>query len=44
VVCVMFAHVLATRLKHSGKAQRVMQRLGGTVLVGLGAHLALQKS
>jgi threonine/homoserine/homoserine lactone efflux protein len=44
LICVMFANVLATRLRHSSKAQRLMQRLGGTVLVGLGAHLALQKS
>lgn len=44
LICVLFANILATRLRHSGKAQRLMQRLGGTVLVGLGTHLALQRS
>lgn len=44
IVCVMLAGVLIGRLRQSGSAQRLMQRLGGTVLVGLGAHLALQRS
>ncbi|MBC7280962.1 LysE family translocator [Hoeflea sp.] len=44
IVCVMLAGVLVTRLKQSGSAQRLMQRIGGTVLVGLGANLALQRT
>lgn len=44
IVCVMLAGVLVRRLKQSGSAQRLMRRIGGTVLVGLGAHLALQRT
>lgn len=44
IVCVLLAGVLIGRLRQSGSAQRLMQRLGGAVLVGLGAHLALQRS
>ena len=44
VVCVMLAGVVTDRLKRSSRAQRWMQRAGGMVLVGLGAHLALQRS
>jgi threonine/homoserine/homoserine lactone efflux protein len=31
-------------LRRSGRAQRVLQRAGGTVLVGLGLHVAFQRS
>jgi len=44
VVYVLLADMLASRLQRSGTAQRMMQRAGGTVLVGLGAHLALQRT
>jgi threonine/homoserine/homoserine lactone efflux protein len=44
VVCVLLAGAMIARLRRSGRAQRLMQRAGGTVLVGLGAHLALQRS
>lgn len=44
VVCVMLAGVLVARLKRSSGAQRLMRRAGGALLVGLGAHLALQKT
>lgn len=44
IVCVLLAGAVITRLRRSGSAQRIMQRAGGTLLVGLGAHLALQKS
>jgi threonine/homoserine/homoserine lactone efflux protein len=44
IVCVMLAGGLITRLRRSNRAQRLMQRAGGTLLIGLGAHLALQKS
>jgi len=35
---------VVARLRRSSRAQRLMQRAGGAVLVGLGAHLALQRS
>jgi threonine/homoserine/homoserine lactone efflux protein len=44
VVCVLLASVVMSRLRRSGRAQRLMQRTGGTALIGLGAHLALQRS
>jgi len=44
VVCVLVAGTVMHRLKGSLRARRLMQRGGGAVLVGLGAHLALQKS
>ena len=44
VVCVLLAGTLVTRLKNSGRAQRWMQRAGGTVLVGLGVNVAFQRS
>ena len=44
LVCVMLAGAMMARLKRSDSAQRLMRQLGGTVLVGLGAHLALQRS
>lgn len=44
VVSVVLAGALLTKLRRSSHAQRLMQRAGGTMLVGLGVHLALQKS
>ncbi|MDP3526408.1 MAG: LysE family translocator [Hoeflea sp.] len=44
IVCVLLAGALIGRLRQSGSTQRLMQRLGGTVLVGLGTHLALQRT
>jgi threonine/homoserine/homoserine lactone efflux protein len=44
IVCVFLASALLGRLKRSSGAQRWMQRAGGTIMVGLGAHLALQRS
>lgn len=44
IVCVLIAGSLMARLKSSGRAQRWMQRAGGTVLVGLGLNVALQRS
>ncbi len=44
VVAVMLAGALIARLRRSSGAQRLMQRAGGAMLVGLGAHLAFQKS
>jgi threonine/homoserine/homoserine lactone efflux protein len=44
VMCVVLAGAVITRLRRSSRAQRLMQRAGGAMLVGLGAHLAFQKS
>lgn len=44
VVGVMLAGAMIGRLRRSRRAQRLMQRAGGAVLVGLGVHVALQKS
>jgi threonine/homoserine/homoserine lactone efflux protein len=43
IVCVLLAGRLIETLRHSSRAQRVAQRLGGTVLVGLGLHVAMQR-
>lgn len=44
IVCVFLAGAVVARLRRSSRAQKLMQRAGGTLLVGLGAHLALQRS
>ncbi|MGE6783541.1 LysE family translocator [Ensifer adhaerens] len=44
LVCVFLAGAVVSRMRRSGRAQRLMQRAGGTVLIGLGAHLALQRT
>jgi threonine/homoserine/homoserine lactone efflux protein len=44
VMCVVLAGALITGLRRSSHAQRLMRRAGGAVLVGLGVHVALQKS
>ncbi|RWE95445.1 LysE family translocator [Mesorhizobium sp.] len=44
VTCVVLAGAMVTRLRRSSHAQRLMRRAGGAVLVGLGVHVALQKS
>lgn len=44
VVCVFLAGAVIGRLRRSSAAQRLVRRLGGATLVGLGAHLALQRS
>jgi len=44
IVCVFLAGAVIKRLRRSSQAQRLMQRAGGAMLVGLGAHLAFQKS
>lgn len=44
LVCVFLAGLVVERLKRSGNVQRWVQRAGGTILIGLGAHLALQRT
>lgn len=44
VACVLLAGAVVARLKRSGRARRLMQRAGGAVLMGLGVHLAQQRS
>ena len=43
VVCVFLAGAVMGRLRRSDGARRVMQRIGGAVLIGLGARLAFQE-
>jgi threonine/homoserine/homoserine lactone efflux protein len=44
VVCVFMAGAIINRLRESNGARRMMQRAGGTILIGLGLHVAFQKS
>lgn len=44
VFAVVLAGAVLERLQRSSHAQRLMQRMGGAVLVGLGVHVAFQKS
>lgn len=44
LVCVFLAGAIVTRLRRSSHARRLTQRAGGALLVGLGTHLALQRS
>lgn len=44
IVCVFLAGLVVGRLKRSSRAQRLMRRVGGTLLVGLGVHVALQRN
>jgi threonine/homoserine/homoserine lactone efflux protein len=44
IVCVVLAGALIIKLQRSSRAQRLMRRAAGALLVGLGAHLVLQKS
>ncbi|RWX68200.1 LysE family translocator [Mesorhizobium sp. M4B.F.Ca.ET.089.01.1.1] len=44
IACVFLAGAMIARLRRSSRAQRLMQRAGGAVLVGLGVHVAVQKS
>ena len=44
LACVALAGAAAARLQRSARAQRMARRAGGTVLVGLGTHLALMRN
>lgn len=41
LVCVLLASLIMRRLQRSSRAQRLARRAGGSILVGLGTHLAL---
>jgi threonine/homoserine/homoserine lactone efflux protein len=43
IVCAFLAGTIVNRLKRSGRATRYVQRAGGAALIGIGAHLALQR-
>ena len=43
LICVALAGAMVERLRRSSRAQRVARRVGGAMLVGLGANLALQR-
>jgi threonine/homoserine/homoserine lactone efflux protein len=43
VITVLMTASVMKRLKRNAKAQRVVRILGGSVLVGLGAHLAMSR-
>ncbi len=44
LICVFMAGAIVERLKHSERAQKIARRLGGGLLIGLGANLVLQRS
>ncbi len=44
LVCVFLAGALVSGMRRSATARRLAQKAGGTLLIGLGAHLALQRS
>lgn len=43
IVCVRLADAIVARLKSSSGIQLLLRRLGGSVLIGLGLHLAMQR-
>ena len=43
IVCVIFSSALLDRLKESTRAQKLLRRIGGAVLVGLGINMALHQ-
>lgn len=44
VICVFLAGLIIDKVKQSSRTQKLVQRLGGTILVGLGLHVALQRT
>jgi len=43
LTCVLLAGAAVERLRRSSRAQRLARAAGGTILIGLGANLALQR-
>lgn len=44
LVCVVLAGTVVERFRRSGAAERIARATGGSIIVGLGAHLALQRA
>lgn len=44
IICVFLAGLIMTKLKRSRIARKLVQRAGGTILVGLGVHVAFQRT
>ncbi|MCM2477788.1 LysE family translocator [Rhizobium sp. CG5] len=44
VVCVLAANLITSRLSRISSLQRNLQRAGGAILVGLGLHVAFQRT
>ncbi len=44
LVAVLLAGAVTHKFKQSNRVQKLLQRAGGSILVGLGIHLALQKT
>ncbi len=44
IVCVFFASAIAGKLRQSDRAQTIMRRAGGAILIGLGLRLAADRS
>lgn len=44
VLCVLLAGSLMEKVRQSSRTQKLLQRLGGTILVSLGLRLALQRT
>ena len=44
LVCIYFAGIIVDKLRQSNRIARTMEGLGGGILVGLGAKLALQRN
>ena len=44
LICVLLAALIVNKMKRSTRVHRLVQRAGGALLVGLGAHLALHRA
>ncbi len=44
IVCVRLADAVVIRLRSSSGMQNVLRKLGGSILIGLGVHLATQRN
>ena len=44
IACVMAASTITKRLSRVSALQRNLQRAGGAILVGLGVHVAFQRT
>jgi threonine/homoserine/homoserine lactone efflux protein len=44
IVCVLLAGAILKRLRTSSRTERLMQKIGGTILVGLGVNLAWHRA